>query len=112
MESNLLAVIAALVAAAIGAVLTHLWSRTRPSRQDARVAELEAQLVAAREQSNRYGVQAAGLERDVETLRSQLYEVGNRAAAFEERARHADELRALVREREQAIERLNGEASQ
>ena len=45
------------------------------------------------------------------TLRVQLLEATQRAATFEERAKHGDELRAVIREREQALARIGEEAS-
>jgi len=73
------------IAAAIaGFVVAWLWARGRPAK---RVAELEAQLVAAREQALRSGVQAAELEREAETLRAQLLDAVQRGAAYEERAK-------------------------
>ena len=80
-----LIVAAACAAAAFG--IAWLWNRARPSGDARRVGELEAQLVAAREQSMRSGVQAAELEREAATLRSQLLETAQRAAVYEERAR-------------------------
>jgi len=88
------------------------WLVRRPAATGPRVAELEAQLGASREQANRYGVVAAEQERAAETLRSQLMEAVQRSAGFEERARQAEEMRLTIREREQAIARLAAEASQ
>lgn len=98
--------------AAGGFGIAHLWSRGRPAAEQKRVAEIEAQLVASREQALRVGVQAAEMEREATTLRGQLMEAVQRGAAFEERARQADEMRAVLREREQAIARLQAEAGQ
>ena len=99
-----------LACAAAGFGVAQLWSRSRPAAQQKRVAELEAQLAAIREQSMRYGVLAAELEREAATLRSQLLEATQRGATFEERAKHVEELRAVIREREQAVAQLHAEA--
>jgi DNA recombination protein RmuC len=56
-----------------GFMLSQVWSR--------------AQLANAREQWLRAGVQAAELEKEATTLRSQLLELAQRSAAYEERAR-------------------------
>src|SRR5256885_4464486 len=84
---NVAWIVAAILCAVGGFALAHFWNRTRPTRDETRVAELEAQLVAAREQAVRSSVQAAELERTVDTLNSQLLETTRRSAAFEERAR-------------------------
>ena len=101
----------AVIAAVGGFGVAWMWNRTRPTQDEKRVAELEAQLIAANQQALRSGVQAAEMEREAETLRSQLLESVQRSAAFEERARQGDEMRATVREREQAIAVLQAEAS-
>jgi DNA recombination protein RmuC len=102
----------ALACAAAGFGIAFLWNRSRPAQDEKRVAGLEAQLDASREQSLRHGVQAAELEREAITLRSQLLEVAQRGATFEERAKHVEELRGVIREREQAIAQLRSEAAQ
>jgi DNA recombination protein RmuC len=102
----------ALACAAAGFGIAFLWNRSRPAQDEKRVAGLEAQLDASREQSIRHGVQAAELEREATTLRSQLLEVAQRGATFEERAKHVEELRGVIREREQAIAQLRSEAAQ
>ena len=79
-----------LVAAACaegGFAIAYFWNRTRPTQDEKRVTELEAQLIAAREAGMRSGVQAAELEREASTLRSQLLETAQRSAVYEERAR-------------------------
>jgi DNA recombination protein RmuC len=111
MDTTLATVIIAALCAAAGFGLAHFWNRSRPRQAERRVAELEAQLVAAREQAQRNGVLAAEMEREAEILRSQLLESVQRGAAFEERARQVEELRAVVREREQAIAALQGEGA-
>lgn len=108
MDIVLLLVVAALCAAGGFGIAFALYRRA--PGHDPRVAELEAQLVASREQAQRYGVQAAEQERAAETLRSQLMEAVQRSAGFEERARQGEELRLTLREREQAVARLTAEA--
>jgi DNA recombination protein RmuC len=110
MENTLVLVLAALVCIAAGFGVAYLWNRSRPAQEGRRVAELEAQFAAAREQALRSGMQAAELERDTTQLRGQLLEAVQRSATLEERARNADELRGLIREREQAIARLTEES--
>ena len=102
-------VLALCVAGALA--LAFLGGRSRGAPGEKRVAELEAQLAASREQALRHGVQAAELEREANTLRTQLLEAVQRGAAFEERARQADEMRAALRERDQAIAGLQAEGS-
>ena len=111
MEITIVTILIALACAAAGFGIAYLWARSRPAQEQKRTAELEAQLAAAREQSLRYGVQSAELERDATQLRGQLLESVQRSATLEERARNADELRGLIREREQSIARLTEEAS-
>ena len=105
-------VAALLAAGAAGFGIAHLWFRSRPARNHQRVVELEAQLTSIREQSVRYSVLAAELEREAGLLRSQLLEATHRAATFEERADHM-QLR-LDEERQQSAEKLRllGEAQQ
>src|SRR3954468_2985766 len=112
MESPTVTLIIAVGCALGGFGIAWFWNRARPTHDEKRVAELEAQLVAAREQALRSGVQAAELERDASTLRTQLLEAVQNAATFEERAKHVDELRDVVRQRESAIAALQSEASQ
>jgi DNA recombination protein RmuC len=111
MESIAVWIVFALVGAIAGFGLAHLWGRARPARDERRVAELDAQLVAAREQALRIGVQAAELEREAAMLRTQLLEAVQRGAAYEERASQIDPLRATLREREKALADLGAEAS-
>jgi DNA recombination protein RmuC len=85
METNAIW-IAVVLAAAAGFGLALFWNRARPTADEKRVAELEAQLAAAREAGMRASVQAAELEREATTLREQLLETAQRAAIFEERA--------------------------
>ncbi len=110
MDSVIVIVVVAIVCALAGFGLAMLFRR--PVGDGSRRAELEAQLIASREQANRYGVQAAEQEREAGTLRVQLMEALQRGASYEERARQADELRGTIREREQAIARLGAEVSQ
>ena len=111
MDTTALIGLFAAIAGLGGFGIAWLWNRSRPSHDEKRVAELEAQLVAANQQALRSGVQAAAMEREAETLRVQLLESVQRGAAFEERARQGEELRATVREREQVIAALQAEAS-
>src|SRR5205085_5451125 len=85
MDFMTIIVVAAIAAA--GGVTALLWRRGQPGPGAARIRELEAQLVAAREQAMRSGVQAAELEREAATLRDQLLETAQRSAIYEERAR-------------------------
>ncbi len=110
MENTVIMILVAIAGAAAGFGIAHLWTRSRPAQDEKRAAELEAQLGAVREQSLRYGVLAAELEREAGTLRSQLLEATQRGAMFEERAKHVEELRAVIRDREGAIAHLQAEA--
>src|SRR6476659_4372804 len=76
-----------------GFAFAHLWSR--------------AQIANAREQWLRAGVQAAELEREASTLRSQLLEIAQRSAAFEERARMMGDAKQAL---ENAFKSLSAEA--
>jgi DNA recombination protein RmuC len=87
MENVISATAIGIAAAVAGFAVAWLWARARPAQDERRVAELEAQLVAAREQAMRSGVQAAELEREAETLRAQLLDAVQRGATFEERAK-------------------------
>ena len=87
MDSTIITTVIALICAIAGFGLAHLWNRSRPTQDEKRVAELEAQLSATRDQATRHGMQAAELERETVTLRSQLLETAQRAATFEERAK-------------------------
>ena len=66
-------IVACLVCVMAGFVLSHLWSRS--------------QVAAARDQWLRAGVQAAELEKEAAVLRSQLLELAQKSAQYEERAR-------------------------
>jgi DNA recombination protein RmuC len=97
MDFTLAIALAAVFGAAVGAISVTLWRRGQATAVAGRIAELEAQLVAAREQAIRAGVQAAELEREASTLHDQLLETAQRAAVYEERAR-------LLGDTKQAIE--------
>jgi DNA recombination protein RmuC len=99
-------VLVALAAAAAGFGIAWLWNRGRPNH-DSRVAELEAQLVAAREQAIRSSVQAAELEREAATLREQLLDAVQRSAALEERARMLGDAKLTL---ENAFKSISSEA--
>jgi DNA recombination protein RmuC len=99
-------VLLVIVAAAAGFAVARLIGG-HPAQDEKRLGELEAQLVAAREQSARSNMQAAELEREATTLRSQLLEAAQRSAQFEERARlMGDSKQAL----ENAFKSLSAEA--
>ena len=99
-----LALIVALLFAAAGFAIGFFWSRARSPAQGQRLAELEAQLAAARENVNRLGVQSAELEGEAVRLRSQLLESVQHASALEERTR---QLQArLTEERAETQENL------
>src|SRR5689334_8121111 len=107
MESSIAWLVLAALCGAGGFAAAHLWNRTRPTQDEKRVAELEAQLVAAREAGMRSGVQAAELEREASTLRSQLLETAQRSAVFEERARLMGDAKQAL---ENAFRSLSAEA--
>ncbi|HXF77687.1 MAG TPA: DNA recombination protein RmuC [Usitatibacter sp.] len=90
-----------------GFAVAHFWNRTRPTPDEKRVAELEAQLTAAREAGMRASVQAAGLEREATTLREQLLETSHRSAVYEERARLMGDAKQAL---ENAFKSLSAEA--
>jgi DNA recombination protein RmuC len=87
MDSTIVITVIALICAVAGFGLAHLWNRTRPTHDEKRVAELEAQLTAAREHGIRVSVQAAEMEREATTLRTHLLEAVQRGAVYEERSR-------------------------
>ena len=89
---------------AVGFALGSLWSRRK---SDERGAGLEAQLVAARENAMRLGMQAAELERQVTTLNEKLVETAARSAALEERARLLGDAKQAL---ENAFRSLSAEA--
>jgi DNA recombination protein RmuC len=80
-------VVIAVLCALGGFGLAYLWNRSRPAAGEMRVAELEAQLAAAREQALRGGVQAAEFEREAVQLRGQLLESVQHSSVLEERTR-------------------------
>jgi DNA recombination protein RmuC len=96
-------VMVAMVAAAAG-VIGFIWGRKGEGEGDRRVAELEAQLAASRENAVRLGTQAAELEREAEKLRGQLLESVHHSSALEERTRQL-ELR-LAEERQETAQNL------
>jgi hypothetical protein len=91
-----------------GFAIAHFWNRTRPTQDEKRVAELEAQLTAAREAGARASAQAAGLEREATTLRDQLLETAHRSAIYEERARLLGDAKQAL---ENAFKSLSAEAT-
>src|SRR6185437_13873698 len=108
MDSHTLSAIAVVAAAAAGFFLAHFWNRGRPTADEKRVAELEAQLTAARESGMRASVQAAELEREASTLRSQLLETAQRSAVYEERARLLGDAKQAL---ENAFKSLSADSS-
>src|ERR1700757_5291980 len=107
MNVNVAWLIIAAVCAVAGFAVAHFWNRTRPTHEEKRVAELEAQLTAAREQAIRSSVQAAELEREAATLRDQLLETTRRSAGYEERARLLGDAKQAL---ENAFKSLSAEA--
>lgn len=107
MESAIVVLAIAVVFAAVGFVVARFLDRNRPGHDQKRAGELEAQLVAAREQAIRSGVQAAELEREATTLRAQLMDSVQRSAQFEERARLAGDAKQAL---ENAFKSLSAEA--
>ena len=99
-----LALIVALLFAAAGFAIGYLIHRSRSPADGQRLAELEAQLAAAREHANRLGVQGAELEREALQLRSQLLESVQQAAGLEERTRQLQT--RLAEERAETQENL------
>ena len=95
-------VVVAAIAAAGGVGAGFLWGRAGDGAR--RLAELAAQLAAARENAQRLGVQAAELEREAEKLRAQLLESVHHGSALEERTRQL-ELR-LAEERQETAQNL------
>jgi len=88
MESVTMTLLVAAACLAAGFGIAYAWLRLKAGGERARVSELEAQLAASREQSMRYSVLAAELEREAGVLRGQLLETSNRASTLEERANH------------------------
>jgi DNA recombination protein RmuC len=105
MDTNLIVVAVLFALAGFGTAF--LWNRSRPPRNEKRVAELEAQLAAARDNLTKLSAQAAGLDHDVETLRSQLLETTRRSAVYEERARMMGDAKQAL---ENAFRSLSAEA--
>jgi DNA recombination protein RmuC len=104
MESNLFVLVVAVVAAVVGFAFGLFWQRGRATEAGSRTAELEAQLVATRENAVRLGTQAAELERDAEQLRGQLLESERHGSTLEERTRQLQE--RLAEERAETQENL------
>ena len=107
MDLNTTWIIVAALCAVGGFGVAYLWNRTRPTADEKRVAELEAQLAASREGGIRASVQAAELERETATLRAQLLETVQRCAVFEERARLLGDAKQAL---ENAFKSLSAEA--
>jgi len=107
MEMSIPWIAALAVAAGVGFGLALVWNRSRPTADEKRVAELEAQLAAARESGQRASMQAAELEREAQTRNAQLIEVAQRAATYEERARLLGDAKQAL---ENAFKSLSAEA--
>src|SRR5690242_8960088 len=107
MDSSFAWLVVAVVCAVGGFAVAHFWNRTRPTQDEKRVAELQAQLGAAREAGMRSSVQAAELEKEASTLREQLLETAQRAAVYEERARLLGDAKQAL---ENAFKSLSAEA--
>src|SRR5258706_1171608 len=108
MDGTLITALSALAFGAAGGFgLAYFWNRTRPTHDEKRVAELEAQLTAAREHGLRVGVQAAELEREASTLRSPVMETVQRSAVYEVRARLLGDAKQAL---ENALKSLSAEA--
>jgi DNA recombination protein RmuC len=103
MDSVLVVVIAA-IAAAGGVGLGYLWGSRSSGAGGNRLAELEAQLAASRENAVRLGTQAAELERDAQRLQAQLLESERHGSTLEERTRQLQE--RLAEEREETAQNL------
>ena len=97
-------VIVAVIAAAGGLGIGYLLGTSRGGGGERRLAELQAQLTAARENANRLGVQSAELEREAERLRGQLLEAVQQGSQLGERTRQL-ELR-LAEERQETAQNL------
>ena len=106
MDISLLALVG-IACIAAGFAGAFLYLRSRDAGDERPVGELEAQLAAARDQAMRNGMQAAELERETDTLRSQLMEAVQRAAVFEERARLLGDAKQAL---ENAFKSLSAEA--
>ncbi|HSS28013.1 MAG TPA: DNA recombination protein RmuC [Usitatibacter sp.] len=107
MESSIAWLVTAVVCAVGGFAVAHFWNRTRPTQDEKRVAELEAQLQASREAAMRASLQAAELEREATTLREQLLQTAQRSAVYEERARLMGDAKQAL---ENAFKSLSAEA--
>jgi DNA recombination protein RmuC len=112
MDSNIAWILVAAACAAGGFALAHLWNRSRPSPDEKRVAELEAQLAGAREERARQvdELRQAAREREAAIARQQA-EIGQlreRAAELqarlEEERRQSEEKLRLVNEARAALE--------
>jgi DNA recombination protein RmuC len=97
-------VLVAVIAATGGLGIGFLLGASRGGGGERRLAELQAQLGAARENANRLGVQSAELEREAERLRGQLLESVQQGSQFEERTRQL-EMR-LTEERQETAQNL------
>src|SRR6185437_2798573 len=112
MESNTIWLLVAAMCAVGGFGLAHLWNRSRPSHDEKRVAELEAELSVAREERARQVQElreslrsreeaAARLQAEVAQLRERAAELATR---LEEERRQSEEKLRLVNEARAALE--------
>ncbi len=112
MEMSIPWVVVALLCAVGGFGLAHLWNRTRPSHDEKRVAELEAQLAAAREERARQvdELREALRQREdaVSRLQGEVAQLRERGAQLqtrlEEERRQSEEKLRLVNEARAALE--------
>ncbi len=111
MDLNTGWIVVAVLCAVGGFGLAHLWNRARPTQDEKRVAELEAELASSRQQGQTSALELSERRREVEELNRRLLDAAQRGAAFEERARQAEELRGVIAERENAIATLQSDAS-
>src|SRR6185437_6697333 len=105
MESNTIWLLVAAMCAVGGFGLAHLWNRSRPSHDEKRVAELEAELSVAREERARQVQELReslrGREEAAARLQAEVAQLRERAA---ELATRLEEKRRLVNEARAALE--------
>ena len=112
MEPNTIWIVVAVISAVGGFGLAHLWNRSRPSYDEKRVAELEAQLSGAREERARQVQELRESLRDREEamarLQAEVAQLRERGAQLqtrlEEERRQSEEKLRLVNEARAALE--------
>jgi DNA recombination protein RmuC len=112
MEPNTIWLMVAAICAVGGFGLAHLWNRSRPSHDEKRVAELEAQLSAAREERARQVQELReslhAREEAVARLQAEVAQLRERGAQLqtrlEEERRQSEEKLRLVNEARAALE--------